>query len=160
MPSSSPQATEHIIEQARQMGQSIRARRKDLGINATTVAESAGMSRVTLYRIEKGELSVTLGAYFGVLDVLGMTFSVDAETAVSDAEPAHLSSIPVRIRLKDYPVLRQLAWQVHVDELSPVEALDIYERNWRHVVVQSLSEPETRLIHALRSALSGAAGDV
>lgn len=40
--------------------------------------------------------------------------------------------IPVRIRLADYPQLKKLAWQIHgTDELTPVEALGIYERNWR-----------------------------
>lgn len=42
--------------------------------------------------------------------------------------------IPARIRLADYPQLRSLAWHVQgIDTLTPTEALDIYERNARHL---------------------------
>jgi hypothetical protein len=62
--------------------------------------------------------------------------------------------IPARIRLADYPELKQLAWQVHgTDELTPVEALSIYERNWRHVDVQNLEPRERDLVDALRLGL-------
>ena len=54
------------------LGERIRARRKALGINATTVAEASGMSRVTLHRIEKGEPAVTIGAYLNALSALGL----------------------------------------------------------------------------------------
>jgi transcriptional regulator with XRE-family HTH domain len=54
----------------------IRAHRKRLGVNGTTTAEAAGMSRVTLYRIERGEPSVTMGAYIGALDALGLELEV------------------------------------------------------------------------------------
>jgi len=36
-------------------------KRKALRVSATVAAEAAGMSRVTLHRIEKGEPSVTMG---------------------------------------------------------------------------------------------------
>jgi transcriptional regulator with XRE-family HTH domain len=36
---------------------------KALKVSATTAAEAAGMSRMTLHRIERGEPSVTMGAY-------------------------------------------------------------------------------------------------
>jgi len=36
------------------------------------VAERAWIDRKTLYRIEKGDPGVTLGAYFNVLRVLGL----------------------------------------------------------------------------------------
>ena len=36
------------------------------------VSERAGLDRTTLYRIERGDPSVTLGAYFNVFRVLGL----------------------------------------------------------------------------------------
>lgn len=36
------------------------------------VAERAGLSRVTLHRVEKGDAAVTLGSYLRVMMVLGL----------------------------------------------------------------------------------------
>lgn len=98
-----------------------------------------------------------MGAYLNVLAALGMCFS----TTIGD-EPAYCPTdnkagwLPARVRLADYPALRQLAWQVQgADELSPREALDIYERNWRHLDETMLLPRERDLIAALRLALSG-----
>ena len=63
--------------------------------------------------------------------------------------------IPARVRLADYPQLKQLAWQVRgVDRLTPREALDIYERNERQLDPETLTPAEAQLIEALRLALS------
>ena len=49
------------------------------------------------------------------------------------------------------PQLKRLAWQVHgAETLRPAEALDIYERNWRHVDKAALQAHERALIDALR----------
>lgn len=38
------------------------------------------------------------------------------------------------IAIKKYPQLRAICWQLHGDvELTPKEALNRYERHWRHV---------------------------
>jgi hypothetical protein len=79
-------------------------------------------------------------------------------SAVATAEAAGISRgkgwIPARIRLDDYPQLRELAWQVHgTPEVTPREALDIYERNWPHVDAKKLSAEERELVEALRLAL-------
>jgi transcriptional regulator with XRE-family HTH domain len=54
------------------LGEQIRVRRKALGVSATVAAEAAGMSRVTLHRIEKGEPAVTIGAYLNAIVALGL----------------------------------------------------------------------------------------
>jgi hypothetical protein len=62
--------------------------------------------------------------------------------------------IPARIKLADYPQLKQLAWQVHgTDELTPREALGIYQRNWRHLDESLLTQREKELIEALNVGL-------
>lgn len=55
-----------------QLGVNIRLARKRRGFTTIQVSGRAGLDRKTLYRIEKGDSKVTLGAYFNVLRVLGL----------------------------------------------------------------------------------------
>jgi transcriptional regulator with XRE-family HTH domain len=155
MPSSTPIIAKSVADKLIELGGQIRVHRKKLRINATAAAEAAGMSRVTLYRIEKGEPSVTVGAYFNAMVALGMAFEITTDkSAAGKSGVDHIGWIPTRIHLSDYPQLKQLAWQVHgTDELTPIEALSIYERNWRHVDVQALEPHEKQLVEALHIGL-------
>jgi len=163
MPARTPIISTTVANKLIAMGRQIRAHRKALRINATVAAEAAGMSRVTLHRIEKGEPSVTLGAYLNVMAALNMDFGI-TKPAESDADTLNADRegwIPARIHLADYPQLKQLAWQVHgTDELTPPEALSIYERNWRHVDVNALEPRERQLVDALRIGLGESGGTV
>ena len=161
MPAKPPAITHAIAEKLGALGQQIRAQRKALGVNATTAAEAAGISRVTLHRIEKGEPSVTMGAYLNAMAALGLDFGAALSSGTENRSAGRNGWIPARVRLSDYPQLQRLAWQVHgTDALTPHEALDIYERNWRHVDAQALSSGERQLVEALRLALGGDKGDV
>ena len=62
MPKSSPPSAAQTLSELKALGAQLRAQRKALKVNATVAAEAAGISRVTLHRIEKGEPSVTMGA--------------------------------------------------------------------------------------------------
>lgn len=152
----------HFIDKAaaeklKTLGQQIRARRKALAINATATAEAAGLSRVTLHRIEKGEPSVTMVAYLNVMAVLNLTMAVIPTDQQANAAHNDEDSIPVRIRLTDYPQLKSLAWQVHgTEDLTPVEALDIYERNVRHLNLDDMEPHEKALLKALRQTFGHA----
>lgn len=53
-----------------QMGENIKLARKRRSLTTIQVAEQAGINRSTLYHIEKGNPSVSIGAYFNVLRVL------------------------------------------------------------------------------------------
>ena len=55
-----------------QLGENIKLARKRRNLTTIQVAERAGINRSTLYQIEKGNSSVSLGAYFAVLRVLGL----------------------------------------------------------------------------------------
>ena len=123
------------------------------------------MSRVTLHRIEKGEPSVAAGAWGNAMAALGMSLlALNAEVAhATGPEPAKGMDppnwIPVRVRLADYPQLKALAWQVHgTDALTPIEALDIYERNARHLDTAAMSPAEQALLQALRMGLGQGSG--
>ncbi|MDM0077654.1 helix-turn-helix domain-containing protein [Variovorax sp. J2P1-59] len=152
MPASGPNLTDQSAATLAALAAAVRARRKHLGVSAVTAAEAAGISRVTLHRIEKGEPAVTMGAYLRVLAALGLQLVVGLPQESVGAPRA--GWLPARIRIADYPWLKQLAWQVHgPQELTPREALGIYERNWRHLDPAALSEAEKDLVDALRLAL-------
>jgi transcriptional regulator with XRE-family HTH domain len=163
MPASNPVAADQTAKELLKLGQQIRERRKSLRVNATAAAQSAGMSRVTLHRIENGEPSVTIGAYFNAMAALGLRIGILASATSMAAETEKLRKdwIPARIHLVDYPELRRLAWQVHgTDELTPIEALNIYDRNVRHTDPSALEPREQHLIAALRLALGTASSHV
>lgn len=147
---------------AARLGAALRARRKALGVSMTAAAEAAGISRVTWHRIEKGEPSVSLGAWLAAASVLALdVVLVDPIEKAKAASVDHRGWIPARIRIADYPQLQRLAWQVHgVDALAPVEALGIYERNWRHLDVPALDASERDLIDALKAAFGEGADRV
>lgn len=55
-----------------QIGENIRLARKRRKLTTTQVSERANISRNTLYLLEKGSSSVSIGALFNVLRVLGL----------------------------------------------------------------------------------------
>jgi len=112
------------------------------------------MSRVTLHRIERGEPSVTMGAYLSAIDAVGLQL----ELRDPQAHPATNSTatLPERVRLAEFPQLKGLAWQRHdVDELSPADVLNLYERNWRHIDQARMEPAERALLQALVDRLAG-----
>jgi transcriptional regulator with XRE-family HTH domain len=133
------------------LGAGIRARRKQLRVSGTAAAEAAGLSRVTLHRIERGEPSVAMGLYQRAIAALGLTLHLaDARPELQplDAEP------PEQLRLTDLPELSRLAWQLDPHtELTPKQALDLYERNWRHLDTAAMTPRERaaldRLVHSV-----------
>lgn len=163
MPSKSPEVTAAVEERLVELGKQIRAHRKFLRVSAVAAAESAGMSRVTLHRIEQGEPSVTMGAYLNAMIALGMELNVEGLSASASKHGIEDRQrwIPARINLDDYPQLKQLAWQVQgINELKPAEALGIYERNWRHIETSELAPQEQNLIDALRLAFGKEHGGI
>jgi transcriptional regulator with XRE-family HTH domain len=135
-----------------QLGAQIKAHRKRLHVTAVAAAEAAGLSRVTLQRIERGEPSVTMGAYLAVVAALGLELGLrDPRQAGEGSRP-----LPKVIRLAGYPQLKQLAWQLgDAQELAPAQALELYERNWRHVDREAMPQHERELVKQLTATLGG-----
>jgi transcriptional regulator with XRE-family HTH domain len=165
MPAKLPLSTTQSTAQLQALGAQLRARRKALRVSSTAAAEAAGMSRVTLHRIEKGEPSVAAGAWANAMAALGMSL---VALNVEDARPTRLEGangpdlpnwIPVRVHLADYPQLKALAWHVQgTDALTPIEALNIYERNARHLDATAMSPVERALLQALQAGLGKGLG--
>lgn len=133
------------------LGERFRTTRKRQRVSAVAAAQAAGISRVTLHRIERGEPSVAVGAWIAVAGALGLTFElIDARLATG------ATRLPKSIRLGDYPQLKKLAWQLQgVRSVPPREALELYERSWRHLDRAALTDAEASLIDALVRELGG-----
>ena len=54
------------------VGENIKLARKRRKLTTIQVSERASIDRTTLYQIEKGTPSVSMGAYFNVMRVLGL----------------------------------------------------------------------------------------
>jgi transcriptional regulator with XRE-family HTH domain len=54
------------------LGENIKFARLRRDFSSELIAERAGISRVTLYKVEKGDPGVAMGAYLKVLFVLGL----------------------------------------------------------------------------------------
>lgn len=133
------------------LGARLRAARKGQKVSAVAAAEAAGLSRVTLHRIEKGEPNVAMGAWMAVASALGLAIDL-----VQPPGPSGGTVLPALIRLEEYPQLRQIAWQLGaVQQVTAQEALALYERNWRHVERASLTQKESTLIDALAREFGG-----
>lgn len=135
-----------------------RLRRK---MTAQQVAMAAGITRVTLRRVEAGEPGVLMGTYLRVLATLGLAQDLilvarddplgrrlQDEALTPSAAPKTVYA--QRIHLADYPMLREVAWSTDPEaELTPAEAFALYERNWRHIDPEAMDAPERDLVARL-----------
>lgn len=136
----------------RLLGQHLRRIRREKKVTESALAEAAGVSRATLNRIEQGETGVAIGSWTAVAAALGLTLELSAAT---DRDQVPGSSLEA-IRLADYPQLSKLAWHLHgVEAITPAEALQLYEGNWRHVDKDLLTLREVGLIDQLSRVLGG-----
>jgi transcriptional regulator with XRE-family HTH domain len=146
MPASAPRQYLAAASQLRTLGERIRDQRQGLRISANAAAQASGMSRVTLHRIERGEPSVTMGAYVNAIAALGLSMYVQD----ASAEQSSPQNLPAPVHIADYPQLRQLAWQLpDTADLTEQEALALYERNWRHLDFEKMDSAERQWIDTL-----------
>lgn len=161
MPAKSPPTNKAAQEILAQLAHCVRARRQALGISMVVAAHAAGISRVTWHRIESAEPSVTVGAYVGALEALGLGLEAwptvklapRALAQVLPEVPADPDIVPAAIPIQHYPQLRQLAWHVKDDfELTPDEAFGLYDRYRRHLNLDDMAPHERSLLRALENA--------
>lgn len=60
------------LKMLQSVGENIKLARKRRRLTTIQVSERAAIDRTTLYQIEKGTPSVSMGAYFNVMRVLGL----------------------------------------------------------------------------------------
>jgi len=67
-----PQILPKLCRELARVGEHLRLARLRRRLSAALVAERAGISRATLYKIERGHPAVAMGNYFGVMNALGL----------------------------------------------------------------------------------------
>jgi len=147
------------------LGERLRMARRRRKMTAHQVAVEAGITRVTLRRVEAGELGVLMGTYLRVLAILGLAQDLilvarddtlgrrlqDEELTRSAAPKTERAQ---RIRLANYPMLREVAWSTDQEaELTPREAFALYERNWRHIDREAMNRRERDLVERLTKTI-------
>ncbi|HMC15600.1 MAG TPA: helix-turn-helix transcriptional regulator [Albitalea sp.] len=159
------------IQLLRELGERLRKARLRRRLTAEQTAAAAGITRMTLHRAEQGEPAITAGTLIKVLAVLGL--SGDVALLARDDKLGRLlqderlpqrrvgapvrrrAARPTRIRIDDYPQLRQIAWHLAPGsrEIAPEEAFALYERNWRHVEPQAMGSAERALVKRLTASI-------
>ena len=173
MPSKAPAAHQAAQDLSAELAAGIRQQRLSLGISMVVAAHAAGMSRLTWHRIEKAEPSVTMGAYLGALDVIGLDITLQPRRAGGDRRLVKKSlhapvlkptpsgvtksheafKVPLAIPIRSYPQLHQIAWHIHDDfELTQEEARNLYQRNSRYLDMDQMPAHEAELFNALQLA--------
>ena len=69
----------HTIMLINDFRKAIKARRKMLGITQTHLAELAGVSPNTVYKLERGQINPSLDIMNKILDVLGMELKLEVK---------------------------------------------------------------------------------
>ncbi len=77
MPRTHPPIFPATAKQLAAFGERLRLARLRRRYSAESVAVRAGITRVTLARVEKGDTGTSMGAYFAVLRVLGLQSDID-----------------------------------------------------------------------------------
>lgn len=150
MPAKYTQTTNKLEKSLKELGQRLRDRRRQLKLSSVVTSEAAGMSRMTLYRVEQGEASVAMAAYLSVIQALGLNLKLEDSNFSKTKKSVELTQLPKKIKVTDYKQLKKLAWQLKdTTQLNPQDAFDLYERNWRHIDHNSMDEKERRLLELL-----------
>ena len=106
MKSQAPQTLPRTARQALvKLGADIAVARKKRRISTVSMAERAFISRATLYKVEKGDPTVSMGIYATVLAILGLDGGL-AEVADRTNDPLGLDLDEDRLPKKIMPVRR------------------------------------------------------
>jgi transcriptional regulator with XRE-family HTH domain len=77
------------------LGERLRLARLRRKLSSTVVAQRAGISRTSLYKVESGDTGATLGTYVRVLAVLGLDKDLD-HVAADDALGRRLQDLQLK----------------------------------------------------------------
>jgi transcriptional regulator with XRE-family HTH domain len=97
MARTAPPTLPALRRQLQELGENIRLARLRRGFAAGLIAERVGISRPTLRAIERGDGSVSLGAYASVLQTLGLEKTLSG-VARDDVLGRKLQDLNVKVR--------------------------------------------------------------
>lgn len=134
-----------------ELGTVLKAFRREQGINQTLLAETLGMDRRTLSKLEKGDPSISMGTAIRVWRSLGFFCELRSPTEQEAyAQELETSYLPMKIALADYPVLRRCSWQLQESDLiSPRMAFRLYQDKKSDLDKSVMSRKEQNLIGCL-----------
>lgn len=116
------------------LGLRLRSARRQARLTQAQLAAQAGIPRQKVIQLEQGKPGVGLGAYAAAIAALGLEVTLE----------------PARVRLADYPQLRQLAWnRPQQDRILEQDALALYERNWPLIDRDQMPAHEQALLQHL-----------
>ena len=69
----------HIIMTSKEIGKQIKERRKVLRITQPDLSEMAGISKNTLYKIERGQANPTIHIVNKIAEILGMEIKIEVK---------------------------------------------------------------------------------
>lgn len=78
---------DRTAELAKAIGQAVRREREQLGLRQDELALAAGVSARVIHQIENGKPTSRLDSLMPVLDVIGLTLSVEAQDDQQSREP-------------------------------------------------------------------------
>lgn len=133
------------------LGVDLRVQRKRLGVTAEIAAKAAGISRVTLHRIENGSPGASIGAVYQVASALGLELRL-CDRSVQPANNLETEEVvPLTIVIDRNPFLKSLCWHIPNQKvLSAREAHDIYEKGSKFLQDTEVTDEELRLITNLK----------
>jgi DNA-binding XRE family transcriptional regulator len=122
-----------------------------LSVRINSAARAAGISRMTVMRIEKGANLVCITFYIQLCKALGLNLEILQPLGLpmlkTDKDVGGLNIAKAHIRVRDYPQLRSLSWQLdHNILLTDKEVIGIYERNKRFLEIHEIDERERLLM--------------
>jgi transcriptional regulator with XRE-family HTH domain len=161
MPAKPPPLTSTEARLLAQFGERMRLARLRRRRTAEDVATQAGITRVTLHRLERGEPAITVGTLARVMGALGL--AEDIRLLARDDKAGHAAQderlprrrLPARIKLALYPQLKRAAWHIADPdaELTPEEAFNLYETNWRYIEPSEMLPAEAALLERLKATV-------
>ncbi|MEI7860962.1 MAG: helix-turn-helix transcriptional regulator [Acidimicrobiales bacterium] len=92
-----------VYEAAKVLGLEVARARRERRRTAVDLAERAGISPVTLRKIERGDPSVAMGTVFEVASLLGIPLLSPDRTSLAqlaDQTSARLTLLPARVRAR------------------------------------------------------------
>lgn len=151
MPSKIADLPGHVTDVLKVIGEKIKAERKRLKLPQADTAEASGIDRRTLGRIEKGQSSVTIGAYVTVMNGLNIKLTATTPVDALKEEKQHREQfLPLLINLNEYRALRDCAWHITGEDfVEPSVAYRLYQERITLIDRKLLADKEIALMAAL-----------
>lgn len=154
-PASSERLGAQLTAEQANLISGLRKVRIERGLSISEISAVMGVDPAQVSRFESGSTNPTMATIRRYAQAVGAVFRVETGpwTGPDENPPPHAERT---VQVSRYPQLRAICWQLGLDaELTEQEALNRYEREWRHVDTAALTDDEHAFIDHLRQTLGG-----